>query len=51
LVDLLAAPGLRRYWHNRKHWYSDEFSEFVETTMEAVEETDGAIYEQHQQFF
>jgi len=45
LTDLLPAPGIRRFWSGRRHWYSLEFQAFVETRMAELGESDGALYE------
>lgn len=36
LDEVLRLPGVRQYWDVRRDWYSDEFQEFVESTMTAT---------------
>ena len=33
MADLLSHPGIQTWWSNRKHWYSEEFREYVDATM------------------
>ena len=44
LTDVLPAPGIRRFWNARRHWYSLEFQAFVEMRMEELGESDGVLY-------
>ena len=29
--DYTQVPGFREYWPNRKHWYSEDFQDFMDT--------------------
>ena len=31
LIDYTRLTGFREFWPNRKHWFSDEFQQFMET--------------------
>lgn len=33
MLDLAALPGIRAYWRDRRHWYSEEFAAEVDDTM------------------
>ena len=33
IVDLLTNPGVREWWQFRRHWFTDEFQQFVEDTV------------------
>jgi len=34
IVSLLMQPGQQEYWQFRKHWYDDEFQQYVEELLE-----------------
>ncbi len=38
LIELLSMPGMREWWNNRCHWFSQEFQDYVNRT---VSETTG----------
>ena len=31
MIDYTSAPGFKEYWHNRKHWTSNSFQQFMDT--------------------
>ena len=30
MVDAMSLPGLRAYWADRKHWFTNEFRDYIE---------------------
>ena len=43
-TEMLAAPGLHRFWSHRKQWYSQEFQDYVESAFLSKEVADGSLY-------
>jgi hypothetical protein len=35
LIDLLDQPGQKDWWGLRRHWFDDEFQEYVDRTVES----------------
>ena len=35
LMDLLVQPGQREWWQHRRHWYSQDCQEYVDSAAEA----------------
>jgi hypothetical protein len=37
MIDVLGYPGAQRYWHDRGHWFSEEFKAEVDGILESAE--------------
>jgi hypothetical protein len=35
-VDLLSQPGQREWWQIRRHWFDDDFQEYVDRSVESI---------------
>ena len=31
MMDLIKLPGVRDFWEKRKHWYSDDFRDYIDS--------------------
>ncbi len=39
MADLIATPGFRQYWTDRRHWYSSEFQKEVDQWLPKTSES------------
>lgn len=43
-TDMLASPGLHRFWSHRQEWYSAEFRAFVDDAISSSVVASGSLY-------
>ena len=36
LIDLTDLPGFKKYWNDRRHWYSDDFQHHIDNDVIAI---------------
>ena len=41
ITDMSDIPGFRSYWDERKHWYGENFRQFMDTQVMPVPATEG----------
>ena len=36
LIDLTDMPGFKKYWDDRRHWYSNDFQDHIDNDVIAI---------------
>ncbi len=47
LSEIVSLPGVQEWWALRRHWFSDEFQDFMDTTIAAGPTVAPQTYQNH----